>query len=162
MSLPETHKITLRFKIDGDAPKEYIDRWLELKTNCENSTKTSSNKQIVIEWLQNCTLESVKKLPYLNRCEGGIGGDSNLKNKQMRFRDGILKLSKIDKDNDILLDEVDSTDEEKWTLEELDDLIRGFRRFANKRVKADCVKGYIEIVNKKSFHDNYLDNKDDY
>ena len=160
MSLPETHKITLRFRIDGDAPKEYIDRWLKLKQICENSTKTSSNKEIVIEWLQNCTLESVKNLPYLNRCEGGIGRDSNLKNKQIRFRDRILY--KMDKDNDIVLDQVDSTDEEKWTLEELDDLIRGFRRFANKRVEADCVKGYIEMVNKKSTRDNYLDNKDDY
>ena len=158
MSLPETHKITLRFRIDGDAPKEYVDRWLELKTNCENG----NNENIVIEWLENCTLESVKKLPYLNRCEGGIGRDSNLKNKQMRFRDGILKLSKIDKDNDILLDEVDSTDEEKWTLEELDDLIRGFRRFANKWVEAECVKGYIEMVNKNSSYGHYLDNKDDY
>lgn len=158
MSLPETHKITLRFRIDGDAPKEYIDRWLELKTNCENG----NNENIVFFWLENCTLESVKNLPYLNRCEGGIGGNNNLKNKQMRFRDGILKLSKIDKDNDILLDEVDSTDEEKWTLEELDDLIRGFRKFANKRVKADCVKGYIEMVNKNSLYDHYLDNKDDY
>ena len=156
MSLPETHNITLRFRIDGDAPKAYVDRWLELKKNCENG----NNENIVFFWLENCNLESVKKLPYLKRCEGGIGGNNNLKNKQIRFRNRILY--KMDKDNDIVLDQVDSTDEEKWTLDELDDLIRGFRRFANKRVEADCVKGYIEMVNKKSTHDNYLDNKDDY
>ena len=109
MSLPETHNITLRFRIDGDAPKAYVDRWLELKKNCENG----NNENIVFFWLENCNLESVKKLPYLKRCEGGIGGNNNLKNKQIRFRNRILY--KMDKDNDIVLDQVDSTDEEKWT-----------------------------------------------
>ena len=86
MSIPDTHIINLRFKIDGDTPQKYIDKWLKLKTICENG----ENKEIVKDWLYNCKLQSVKNIPYLNRCEGGIGRDSNLKNKQIRFRDRIL------------------------------------------------------------------------
>ena len=152
MLLPETHDIKLRFKIDGDAPKAYIKRWMNLKQKCESG----DNKQIILEWLQYCKLESVRNLPYLERAEGGIGGDDNSKNKQIRFRDGILKLSKNDKDNDIVLDQVYSTNEEKWTFEELDDLIIGFRLYTNEWVHEECIKGYIEMVHKNSSNDNYL------
>jgi hypothetical protein len=158
MFLPEnTHMIHLRFKLDSDAPKEYINRWLKLKSICESG----ENKEIVEDWLENCQIESVKKLPYLNRCEGGIGGDNNVENKQIRFREKEPEYSwKID--NDIVFDNIISGENEKWTLDELDDLIRGFRRIANKYVKSDCIKGCIEMIIKKSFNDNYLDNKDDY
>ena len=59
MSIPDTHIINLRFKIDGDAPQEYIDKWLKLKFKCENG----KNKEIVEDWLYNCKLSSVKNMP---------------------------------------------------------------------------------------------------
>jgi hypothetical protein len=150
MSLPETHDITLRFRIDGDAPKAYVKRWIDLKHKCESS----NNKQIILEWLQHCKLESVRNLPYLERAEGGIGRDDNSKNKQIRFRRKQTLSLYID--NDIVLDQVISTNEEKWTFEELDDLIIGFRLYANEWVHEECIKGYIEMVHKNSSNDNYL------
>lgn len=53
--------------------------------------------------LSNCKLESNKLLPLLNRCEGGFGGDDNLNNKQIRYRNILFndyyhKLSKYDSD----------------------------------------------------------------
>jgi hypothetical protein len=143
-------------KIDGDAPQKYIDKWLKLKTICENG----ENKEIVKDWLYNCKLQSVKNMPYLKRCEGGIGGDNNLINKQLRFREKQLYSMYID--NDIVIDNIISSEQEKWILEELDDLIRGFRRIANNYVGADCIKGCIEMISRYSLSDNYLDNKDDY
>ena len=158
MLLPEdTHIIQLRFKLDSDAPQEYINRWLKLKSICESG----ENKEIVEDWLQNCQIESIKNMPYLKRLEGGIGGDDNLKNKQLRFREEEPKYSwKID--NDIVFDNIISGENEKWTLDELDDLIRGFRRIANNYVESDCIKGCIEMIINKSFNDNYLNNKEDY
>jgi hypothetical protein len=156
MSIPDTHIINLRFKIDGDAPQEYIDKWLKLKFKCENG----ENKEIVEDWLYNCKLQSVKNMPYLNRCEGGIGGDNNLINKQLRFREKQLYSMYID--NDIVIDNIISSEQEKWILEELYDLIRGFRRIANNYVGADCIKGCIEMISRDSLSDNYLNNKDDY
>lgn len=158
MLLPEdTHMIQLRFKIDSDAPQEYINRWLNLKSICESG----ENKKIVEDWLQNCRIESIKNMPYLKRCEGGIGGNNNLKNKQIRFRNKEPKHS-WKSDNDIVFDNIISGENEKWILEELDDLIRGFRRIANNYVESDCIKGCIEMIIRKSYNDNYLDNKDDY
>lgn len=156
MSIPDTHIINLRFKIDGDASQEYIDKWLKLKFKCENG----ENKEIVEDWLYNCKLQSVKNMPYLNRCEGGIGGDNNLINKQLRFREKQLYSMYID--NDIVIDNIISSEQEKWILEELDDLIRGFRRIANNYVGADCIKGCLEMISRDSLSDNYLNNKDDY
>jgi len=156
MSIPDTHIINLRFKIDGDAPQKYIDKWLKLKTICENG----KNKEIVKDWLYNCKLQSVKNMPYLKRCEGGIGGDNNLINKQLRFREKQFYSMYID--NDIVIDNIISSEQEKWILEELDDLIRGFRRIANNYVGADCIKGCIEMISIDSLSDNYLDDEDDY
>jgi hypothetical protein len=82
-------------------------------------------------------------------------------NKQIRFRKKQQKYS-LDLDNDIVFDEIISGENEKWTLDELDDLIRGFRRIANNYVGADCIKGCIEMISRDSLSDNYLDNKDDY
>jgi hypothetical protein len=156
MLLPEdTHMIQLRFRIDSDAPQEYINRWLNLKSICEDG----NNKEIVEDWLKNCTIESIKNMPYLERCEGGIG-DDNIKNKQIRFRKKQQKYS-WELDNDIVFDNIISGENEKWTLDELDDLIRGFRIIANEYVEADCIKGCIEMIIRKSYDDNYLNNKDD-
>jgi len=147
MLLPEdTHTIRLRFKIDSDAPQEYINKWLKFKSICESG----KNKKVVTDWLQNCKIESIKNMPYLPRCEGGIGGGDNIKNKQIRFRQ--LKLHYHD--NDILFDSIISSENEKWTLDELDDLNQGFRRTANNYVKANCINGCIEMIN-RNYNDDY-------
>ena len=156
MSIPDTHIVELRFKIDGDAPQKYIDEWLKLKTICENG----KNKELVDEWLSNCKIQSVRNMPYLDRCEGGIGGNNNIINKQLRFRK--KQIYSISIDNDIVIENIISSEQEKWTLEELDDLIRAFRRMANNYVGAECINGCIEMVNINSLYDNYLDNKNDY
>ena len=86
MSISDIHYyIRLRFRIDSDAPAKFLKRWLKLKSECENGL----NKKIVEEWLKNCKIEIVKTMPYLKRAEGGIGGNNNKMNKQLRFR-GML------------------------------------------------------------------------
>ena len=54
-----------------------------------------------------------------------------------------------------------NTNIEKWTYDELDDLIFAFIKTANYNVKADCVGGYIEMRNNDSYSDNYLDSDSD-
>lgn len=158
MFLPEdTHIIHLRFKINNDASQSLIDKWKKLKSICENG----ENKKIVEDWLQNCKIESVKKLPYLKRSEGGIGSNDNQKNKQLRFRKQQPNYSS-NLDNDIVFDNIISGENEKWSIYELDDLIRGFRRIANNYVGENCIEGCIEMVNRDSLGDYYLDNKEDY
>jgi hypothetical protein len=153
MLIPDTHIIKLRFKIDNDTPKKYMNKWIKLKNLCENG----NNKEIIIITLSNCKLESVKNLPYLNRCEGGIGGDNNLINKQLRFRqyNDLMELPRY-KDNDIVFDNIINTTNEKWTLNELNDIIHGFSICANNYCNINnSINGCIEIE-----YNNSLDNDD--
>ena len=72
----------------SSAPKECLKKWKELKDICEYNN-INENKKIVKDWLSFCNSERIKEMPYLNRCEGGLGGDNNIKHKQMRFRQYI-------------------------------------------------------------------------
>lgn len=154
MNILNTHIYKLIFYIDKDVPSEYMKRWNEFKTKCENG----DNKHIVEQVKSNCKLNINKDFPYLERTEGGLGGNDNLANKQIRFRgyfgnnDGRYK-----KDNDIILQEITSTDNEKWTYGELDDLLRAFIKTAIFNVKTDCVNGYIAIFNKEMLRDYYFE-----
>lgn len=150
MNILDTNKyyICLRFRIDNDAPIKYVNQFNDLKALCEYG----KNKEIVEQIKSYCKLEQNKNLPYLERIEGGFGGNNNLNNKQIRFK---IFYSNPD-DKDILLN-VYNSNIEKWTYDELDDIIYGFIKIANKYVNTDCINGCIEFVNKKSFNDNYLD-----
>ncbi len=153
MIIPDIHNMKLKFKIYNATPKEYMDKWIELKKMCENG----NNEGIINELLSYCKLESVKKLPYLNRCEGGIGGNNNNINKQLRFRKycRMMELPGY-KDNDIVFDNIINTTTEKWTFNELNDIMRGFSLYANNYCNInDSIDGYIEIE-----YDKYLDDDD--
>lgn len=153
MNILNTHNHRLVFCIDDDAPEEYIKRWNEFKLKCESG----KNKHIVEQIKEYCKLETNKALSYLNSMEGGMGGDNNTIHKQLRFRNSIVGIN----DNHIIFDQVMNTNIEKWTYDELDDLIFAFIKTANYNVKADCVGGYIEMRNNDSYSDNYLDSDSD-
>jgi hypothetical protein len=151
MNILDTHLHKLRLKIDNDAPPEYVKRWNNFKKSCEEG----DNEYIVQQIKDSCKLNINKNLPYLNRWEGGLGGNNNLVNKQIRFRYfGSKSDRSINdgswKDNDIVLTQITSTEEERWTYEELDDLMYGFIKTANYKVQGECINGVIEMVNKNT------------
>ncbi len=143
MNIIDTHYHILRFRIENDAPNNYMKRWQDFKYICENG----NNKHIVEQIKEKCKLIQNKNLPYLNRAEGGMGGNDNIKNKQMRFRiDNYL--SKMD--NDIVIDEIYNTKYEKWTYDELDDIISAFIEVADDYVNTNGgINGCIEMTNEK-------------
>lgn len=148
MNILETHRHTLRFRIDSDAPTKYIEIWKEIKMKCENG----NNKYVVEQIKNNCKIVSNKNLPYLERCEGGLGGNDNLLNKQIRFR----MEESVKYDNDILL-HISNTETQKWSYDELDDIIRSFTIVLNNKMRSPCINGCIEMINDKAFGDEYLD-----
>ena len=153
MNILETHRHTLRFGLDSDAPTIYIERWKEIKMKCENG----NNKYVVEQIKNNCKILSNKNLPYLERCEGGLGGNDNLLNKQIRFR---MK-TRIKYDNDILL-HISNTKTQKWSYDELDDIVRSFTIVLNNKMRSPCINGCIEMINEKAFGDKYLDSDTDF
>jgi hypothetical protein len=155
MNILETHIHKLCLKLDYNVLNKYKKEWEKIKEGCENT----DNKYLVEEIKEYCKLESNKNLPYLNRCEGGLGGDDNKNNKQIRFRTNN-KTTK--EDDNILLYVLDSDLKiEKWTYEELDDILRSLIKVLNKKIKNECVKGCIEIYNENMFDDNYFDSDDE-
>ncbi len=153
MNILETHEHTLHFRIDSDAPTKYIERWKEIKRECENG-----NNQYLVEQIKNyCRIASNKTLPYLERCEGGLGGNNNMFDKQIRFR---METS-IKYDNNILL-YPSNTKTQKWTYDELDDIIRSFTIVLNDKMGSPCINGCIEMINKKAFNADYLDSDSDF
>ena len=144
--ITDTHRVQLRFKLDFMAPPPWRNRWLELKSKFENmyQMKDIVMREKVEEILKLCKLEEMKKMPYLNRAEGGIGGDGK-QNKQIRFRSASYS-SWDAKDHDIVFQTIDNTETEKWSLDELDDLIQAFETYAAKYVEEpECVSGTIEM-----------------
>lgn len=163
MNILNTHYHRLIFYIDIDISKNGMNKWKKIKNDCENG----DNKYIVEHMKYYYKLNTNKNLPYLNRCEGGIGGNDNNKHKQIRFRSfcngqylngynfGNTKI-----DNNIMFNEIISNDIDKWTYEELDDLIYAFIKTINYYISGgvgDCISGYIEMRNKNCMSDNYLD-----
>ena len=73
MNLLNTHNHRLVFNLDGDAPDKYIKKWNEFKIECESG----DNKHIVDQIKEYSKLEQNKNMPYLEREEGGLGGDNN-------------------------------------------------------------------------------------
>ncbi len=136
--------ITLKFKIQSNTSRCYINRWNDLKYKCEHG----HTKELATEWRQNCKLETNGALPFINRGGGVLGCPK----KYISFR---LKLVEWwQNDVFIVFDQIHASLPEKWTLEELDDLRFAFQKLCNVyvrrttsfgRVQVNLVKGYLKI-----------------
>tara|TARA_B110001450_G_scaffold234564_1_gene238625 strand:+ start:352 stop:846 length:495 start_codon:yes stop_codon:yes gene_type:complete len=160
MNLLNTHNHRLVFNLNEDAPKKYIEKWNEFKLECESG----DNKHIVEKIKEYSKLEINQNLHYLERAEGGLGGNNNGIHKQIRFRHIFMgqqfnggDIPYYKKDTNIIFNEIISTNIEKWTYDDLDDLIYAFIKTANYNVGSECVTGYIEMRNKTMFSEIYLD-----
>jgi len=151
MDVLNAHKHQLVFRIQDDAPENFMKKWGELKLKCESG----DNEYIVEQMKGYCQLQENKKLVWLNRLEGGIGRDNNTIHKQIRFRhifDGLVQEpTKYRGDNEIRFNKIYSTDSEQWSYHELYDLMYGFIKTANyyiygydTPVSSVCVSGSIE------------------
>jgi hypothetical protein len=151
MFILETYNHSLIFRIDKDAPEDYINRWKKIKFDCEEY----NNKYIIEKMKTYCKLEQNKNIPYLE--QGGIGTEG----KQIRFFRLYSKFINYN-DKDIVLDQIINTNTEKWSYDELDDLIYAFTKTFNYFVKSECVIGVIEMTNIKCLDDNYLESDDEF
>ena len=159
MNIINTYEHRLVFRIDNDASKEYMDRWKEFKLNCESGESGPStpgkNKYILEQIKESCILKQIKELPYLQRCEGGLGGNNDIENKQIRFRyyryNELWSKNPMYIDNEIIMEQITDGEKEIWTYEELDDIIYGFIKTANEIMESECINGCIELKNKNGY-----------
>lgn len=113
----------LIFRIDVDAPDDYMDQWNKFKSKC-----IDHDPDIINEIKNNCKIENNKIMVNLE------GTCNYIVNEDYSFL----------REDDIILNGGLSIDSEKWTYDEMDDLIEGVLTTANKNVKGECVNGYIK------------------
>jgi len=131
----------LRIRTETNTKTMYKTRFQELK----NKIESNDNEFFSILIKKNCILDSNKNLPLLKRMEGGLGGDINTIHKQLRYEDSILNSFDTFTSNDIVLHILDS-DIEKWTYDELDDILKSCIISINDYIEFDCVSGCIELI----------------
>lgn len=155
MNILDTHNYKLRFRIDRNIPPCFKERWNSFKYDCE-----SGNNEKIIEQIKSfCKIDTNKKMLYLQNKSGGLG--YHLPNsKQIIFRSINHNKRKIykSKDHDIVFEQINSSNNEKWTYEELDDLVNAFVTTANAYIQSNCVHGCIELTKCISFYNNFYMN----
>jgi hypothetical protein len=156
MDIIPTHVHQLRFRIDSNAPNMFIEKWIKIKNKCENENDPTAIRKIAEQIKYHCVIQSNKDLPHLERVEGLLGGNDNQTDKQIRFRmETIWYVGRISTDSDIVIC-ISDTETQKWTYDELDDIVRAFIITMNHKLHAECISGCIELIPKKSFRDDYL------
>ena len=114
----------LIFRIDISASYDYVKRWNEFKLKCIHQ-----DQDIIEQIKNNCELDDNRIL------------DNNLEDTCNYMGNDDYSYLRI---NDIILNEVIATDSNKWTHEEMDDLINAFVITANNYVQGTYVNGYIK------------------
>ena len=136
----EPFKTFIRVTLDSDAPAEYVIRWKQFRKSFLDLSDNAivpvvSRDDIFLRWKQNCSLESNRQLPLLDRCEGGLGNNDNRTSKQIRpimadTLDGKYFLGLTD---EVRLSVTDGINygSERWNLDEIKDLLDGLLKTCN-------------------------------
>jgi len=124
--------------------------WSLIKEYFKGVGSDSDSKLQLLERVKReCKIVDNKNLPILNRHEGGLGGDDNTLHRQIRFRPRKAARAGEIEDEFILLIATDGSAPhgEKWTLDQLQDLLKAFVKVINDILPRDTILGSsLEIV----------------
>ena len=143
MNLIESYDHRLRFHIDLKTNHiDVIKKWFKLKKKCESG----NNKQRMIEHIKSfCKLEQNQKRVNLD-----YGVERYMDNRDSHMsKQFIFRNNETNNDYDIVIIMCNSSEGmEKWTYEELDDLICAFIETGEFYVQYNgCIMGCIEMTN---------------
>ena len=68
----------------------------------------------------------------------------------------------MEKYENVILLHPSNSETQKWTYDELDDIIRSFTIVLNDKMRSPCINGCIEMMNKNVFNDDYLNSDGDF
>ena len=139
-AVKENFSTYLKFYLYLDAPSNHLDKWNSIRYRllpfCKDTNKSLSitPNDIFNKWKSYCLLESNRKLPLQDRYyEGDPVGDNNQINKQIRPVEPYKLIGcwietgeyYMGLKGEIRMKVIDG-DDEKWTLEEIRDLLNAF------------------------------------
>ena len=138
---------SLRFVLDSRAPAEYRRRWKDLKEICEDGRL--NNEDLINEWiavLKKHDFGQAIDRQRLMRMEGGIGGDCNVANRQLRIYCGSMYRFARNANEDIMINAFDSSDRKSvWRRRDLDEFGAAFKHVLDVNMDEECVSVHIDI-----------------
>jgi hypothetical protein len=126
----------LHFYLDQDAPPAYRRKWRKF---CKKMYSDIEWQQRIVQiWMDHHQEATGERFPWLDRCEGGIGGNNNTTDKQLRFHQSLFRC-------DICMLVCDP-DTKSWDRETLAHLVRSFCLACEDYMETECVSGCISYM----------------
>ena len=140
----------LRFRLYSDAPPKFRALYKQAYDDIVSDDKKRFNPYLHM-WIGLLDEEQIGTnidRQYLNRAEGGIGGDDNRQNRQIRFatarsmehQTSFLKFGEI-----TLRAEPSDNKRCKWNIEELVQFGEKFKEVLESSVGSNCIDFYIAV-----------------
>ena len=133
-SVNDKFKIYLRFSLYPEPTTNHFTNWdgfrhivLRFRKSIGSSLVVTQD-EILNRWKENCSLDSNRQLPILNKVDNGLGGDDNQINKQIRIINPDTESGEyyIGHKKEIRMEVIDSLNGERWSLEEVEDILNAF------------------------------------
>ena len=138
----------LRFRLYSDAPSEIRALYKQAYDDILSDDSRRFDRYLYrwIDKLKEDEIGTDIDRQYLNRAEGGIGGNDNRKNRQIRFFNTIEQVTGFRKFGEITLRAEPSDDERcKWDVEELVRFGEKFKEAVESSVGSNCIDFYIAV-----------------
>lgn len=151
--VPRNFWLGVRFAHDVDMPKQapgLVKTWtalMELGQDVDEKERELFER----EWIANCELKSNRELVSLTRGEGGIGGNNNATDRQVRFacshsNPGIRAPFKTLNQLVIQLLHPYDANHRTWTWAEVRDVAEAFQKTLVSRLYLSATSGTCEYV----------------
>jgi len=125
----------LRFRLHTDAPSKIKKRYEKVYEDIVIREKVTLYLNYWIWKLEGDEIGKLSDRQLLDRCEGGIGGDSNKTDRQIRFHNEMERMSCGRTFGEITLLSIPSDDgTETWTPEELKQFGEAFSEMLNDQI----------------------------
>lgn len=141
----------IRFSLYPDASNGDVNLWDSIRHKLFPSSESMNNSlsitrdDIFNKWKENCALDSNRQLPLLNHDKGGLGIDDVPIYKRIRPIEPTLYVPNNGSreyfrgiEREIRMRVIDGIDE-KWSLEEIEDLLTAFVKTANHYLRSDDI-----------------------
>lgn len=138
----------LRFRLYSNAPPEIRALYKQAYDNILSDDSERFDRYIYM-WIDKLKEDEIGTdidRQYLKRTEGGIGGNDNKKNRQIRFFNSIEQETDFLKFGEITLRAEQSDDERrKWDVKELVQFGKKFKEVLEWSVVSNCIDFYIAV-----------------
>jgi len=130
MNVFDKHLLNLRFNVPRESPEDVLNKWNVFR----KGICIDLDESLIQSWLKYCNVES-------NRC---LNHKIDCWIKSSKCKQILLDLDDFDSDNNIYM-KVCNYNSEKWTLDELDDLVTAFIKYFDNIMGYKAAFGCIEL-----------------